>query len=1122
MLHLITGKIGSGKTEKLYSIIDEVIAAQKDEVLLIVPEQYSFETEKNIIARMGAQQADKVSVYSFTFLAKFLLNQFNYSNKPEINDSVRAVLMLLALENISDHLDVYSKSKYSAGFTTEILAMIKEFRQCGICADDLLASCKAMEQGNLKSKLLELSLILRSYDSLVEQSYIDDETSLERLRELIPETDWFNNKVILIDGFRGFTAQELRLIADLLPRSRELYITICTDKIFPLSDKNSVFAHTRRTASKLIDISKKCGMQKIDIINVVRDNSYENEELETLEKSIYSLEPEIFHQETKNIEICSAENFVGECDYVASKIKKLISEENYRCRDIAVISRDSSSYEQQIKASLKKYDVPVYIDKRQEIMTQPLINFVLAALKIAGEGFSIENIMRLLKTRLTTLSEEEIALLENFTIMWHINGNKWYEDFNGHPEGLGKEMLEKDAQTLENINKIRKSVVTPLIYFRNKFKNKKSALEASKAIYKLLCDFNVSQNLKALAAQLNESQEYALAQEQNRIWEILMQILDSVVLTLGETKLSAQRFEELFRVMVSRFSVGTLPAGLDEVTIGSADRIRVSSPKVVFALGVNDGIFPYIQTSKRILSRTERSTLMQYGLTLGQSAQEDVMEERFIAYNTLCSPIDKLYVSYTRKSLTGEALAPSELIFQIKKIFPNCKTADTVSIDKTEFIRSKKSAFEIMSREWSNQSALLESLKQFFENDSEYSGRFRALKRAANKTAFLIEDKNVATKLFGHDMYMSASRVETYYKCPFEYFCKYGLKASPQKTAELDPMQKGSIVHYVLEKLIKKYGSQKLCEMGNDERKVSVMKILEDYFNSNMSVKENNNDRFDYLYTTLGDTILSIVQRMVREFSVSSFEPIAFELPIDNTSQVKPLEIKLSDSGTLKLTGVVDRVDAMKVDDKTFIRVIDYKLSGKKFQLSDVLNGLNMQMLIYLFSIWKQGSGAYEEITPAGILYMPVKATTADLGRYASEDEIVEEQIKSSRMNGLVLDNSSVIVGMDKTCSSLFIPVKYDEKNQSFKGSLISLSEFSALFEKVKMILKEMGDSLHSGKIEAMPVFSQASASAYTDACKFCDYKSVCGFEKDNKRKELKAYSDNICFEILRGGEASD
>ena len=1118
MLRLITGRIGSGKTERVYAEIENLINSGSSSPVLIVPEQYSFETEKNIIRKLGAKKADTVGVYSFTFLSKLLLKQTGISFNGEISDSDRAMIMSLTLDEVNDALVFYKKESFSSGFINDISGMIKEFRQCAITPDDLIKSAKSVNEKSLGDKLSDFSLIQRTYSAIIENSFLDEETSLDLLHDNIDKTDWFSGRTVFIDGFRGFTSQEYRLIEDMLSRCDDVYVTVCTDKVTGLFEKNSVFAHTRRTASKLIRINEKVSREKAQIIPADYNSRAGRKDLDFLEKNLYSLSSASFDGKPENITVCAAESFMDECDFAASKIKELISSGKYRCRDIAVIARDSDTYERRIKASLRKYGVPVYIDKRQPVSSQPLIAFADAALGIAANGFSTENIMRLIKTGLTDIDEEQSSRLENYALMWSVSAGDWLRDFTGHPDGLGKAMLEHHAEELERINSCRRCITQPLYYFRESLKDT-DALGAAKALYDLVLKLNVKEHLKLLAAELFENGEYDLAQEQNKVWDIFIGLLNSISSAAGNKKMSAKKFYSLFNLMVSYSSMGAVPTGLDEITAASADRVQLSSPKVVFALGVNDGVFPFVQTNKKILSRQERDTLRSMGLDFSQTAEEDVMEERYIAYNTLCSACEKLYVTYTEKTLTGAQTPPSELVGQIKKLFPCIETVYTSSLQDFDFVRSEESAFEILAKNYNKYNAEDSVLREILKSSADYKGRLKALASAADKKEYHIDDENTAQKLFGRNMYVSASKAESFYKCPFQYFCKYGIKLKPLEKAELDQMQMGRIVHFVLENMLRENEKEKLLKMTDEEIETVVRDLLGLYFEQNMNIQDNDSERFRFLYSNIAGSICYIAKRMIMEFSVSEFVPVDFELPIDNDSEIKPIKIALLNGGVLQVIGCVDRVDMMKTEDVSFIRIIDYKLGGKKFKLGDVFYGLNMQMLIYLFSIWKNGTKKYGETVPAGILYMPGKSSSASLGRHASEEEIIAKQMKAGAMNGLLLDDSRSLYGMDKEKSGAFIPVKFDEKNNCFKGSIIDMSSLVSLYEKLCDLLKNMGNSLHSGKIEAVPVYSNESDSAFKDACTYCDYKSVCGFENNGRRTEIMKMSDEQCIAKLKDGE---
>ena len=1111
MLRLVTGRIGSGKTTRIYNEIGNSVE-QGREVTLIVPEQYSFHTEKKMLELLGARGADKVNVVSFSFLASNLLKKYGLNSKSAIDDSTRALLMSVALDEIGDDLQIYSRHRYSPAVIVQMLKTIKDFRQCSVTPDLIEETIGKMEPSLLRDKLREVMLVDRTYSALVEQNYFDDECALDILCGVLDEHKNFCGAEVFVDGFRGFTTQEYAVLERIMSQAKEVWISLCVDGE---DDPFGAFAHTHRTKRQLIRRAQKCGVDIAKPEKLVREDGL-NGELAALEENLYVGEVTPYESETEKVILCSAEDFESECEFVACTVKRLIRTEGIRCRDIAVISRSENNYSRKIRSALIKNGVPVFEDKRQPISSEPLIEFVRSAIEIGTSGFSTDALMRLAKTELTDLGIEEISRLENYALLWQINGNKWLDEWTAHPNGLGEKMLEENERELKEINEIRLRLVSPMKKFRVKMKEFTS-LEAAQAIYFLLVDMNVADNLKKLAIRLNERSQPERAAEQGRIWSLLMEMLDRIAVSLEGVRLTPSRFRDLFDLLVSTYSVGTLPQGLDEITIGSADRVKTTAPKVVFAVGMNDGVFPMIPNSDGIFSENDRRELAELELKTDDSNEEKLMEERFIAYNTLCSTSDRLYVTYSRKDINGGQASPSEIVSQIKKIFPKLSVVDTVCLDDLYRIEGRESAFDVMAKLTRQGGKLFSTLESYFEAQPEYSGRLAALRRGINKEEMQIKDRETATKLFGLNMYMSASRTEVYHKCPFEYFCKYGLNAKPRKTAELDPMQKGTAIHYILEKLISAYGSDGLVAMSKLDRDKCVLDILDEYFSENLTAGEEMGERFDYLFRQLGLIVCEVVDRLVAEFTNSDFVPAAFELSIDTDGEVGTYDIPLPDGGMLKLKGSVDRVDVAQQNGTTYIRVIDYKSSGKKFDLSEVFGGLNMQMLIYLFAIWKNGFRDYENIVPAGILYMPVNAPFVGTERDEDEAEIEKKKLKNAKMNGMVLDDSRVIYMMDNSGKGLFVPASI-KKDGGCSGTLISLKQMDLLMKRCEKILAQMAVDLHNGIIPIMPAHSESSQSPYNDVCKYCDYKEVCLADEDTPVKNIENIKHSESLMML-GGE---
>ena len=1120
MLHFILGRAGSGKTTTVHTLLEDYVRAGWQDLILLVPEQYSFYSERAMLERLGAKGAGSVEVLSFSRLAHSVFRLYGGKSGRAIDDAGRAILMSLALDSVGDSLEVYGRHRQSPAVISEMLGLSTELKQGAIAPGEMMDVSDRMQDCLLKKKTREIALVLSAYEALVARSFFDGQDELSNLYDTLLDHVFFAGKVVVIDAFRGFTGQELKVLERILAQSESVYMTLCTDSLYAPAGDTGVFAHTKRTANQIMDIAKKRGIQVAKPLFLpvegtggkaaIGDTRHKNEALTALERGLYNPEAVAYEALTDAVTLTAAGDIISECEFVALTIKRLLREEALRCRDIAVIARTAETYEAPLKSALKKCEVPVFIDKRQPIVTQPLIVLVRSAAEIAANGFSLDAVMRCLKTGLAGFAVEDVSMLENYALLWNINGNRWLRAWDAHPGGYGSELTDTDREFLKSLNRLREQVTAPLSKLHGSFENA-DGQSAATAIFDYLQDVSAGQNLKNLAIALEDEGEPVLALEQERLWDDLMEVLDSVAAALKDKKLNAKRFRELFDLVIATRSLGSIPQGLDEITIGSAGRIRTASPKVVFVVGANEGVFPRTPVSTGILNDLERQELIELGLAVADPAEFKIMEERFIAYTALSSASEQLFVSYARKDLAGAALSASDLVTQVKRLLPGCIKKDTVDIPAMDYVEGVRPAFELTAKLWNKGDSLYATLRAYFNGREDYKNKLEAFDRAVDQKPFEIRDKETAAALFGKNMYISASRVENFYKCAFSYFCKYGLKAEPRKIAELDPMQKGTILHYVLQRLLEKYPGKQIVALTKEQRLAEIKAIMDAYAQEKMGGMQGKEKRFEYLYNRLAAILAEVVNRLVRELENSSFEPVNFELAIDIDGDIPLYEIMLENGGVLKIKGSVDRVDLMLKDGKSYIRVVDYKSSGKKFVLSETLEGVNMQMLIYLFAIWHNGGELYGDVVPAGVLYMPTNAPAANLGRNASLEEIEAEKIKNSRMSGMLLNNMDVVIGMENDGEGIFIPAKL--KNDALEGSLITLEEMGKLKTRVDGMISKMAHSLHRGEIPAYP----AATDLMHPACIYCDYGPVCGRDSSTPLRFISKLSHEDALRIIDG-----
>lgn len=1120
MLYLILAAAGGGKTTHITNLIEQFSAGRYKKITLIVPEQFSFTSEKTMLGRVGAKAMADIDVLSFTSLGEKLVGRPAFHERRRLSDPAKAVLMKMALESVKDKLSLYGGHVNRKSVISEFVALSSEFKQNAVSTDSVRLALAQSENSLLKMKLNDIITVLDAYDAMTEGSYFNPDDLLTELCDILPENDYFKGRLVFIDGFRGFTAQEYKVLAHMLKKSAAVYVTLCTDNLQNSDDETDLFAHTKRTAKKLIEIAKKNGApvakpQYLSMRSKFNNfppqfKRFSSPELAALERELFSPAPNIYEEECGNITLCKAADIYSECEYIACTAKKIIREKGYRCRDIAVIARDSSGYEAPLRSALKKCGISVFEDSRQPVDASPVVALLSSAVSIAASGFDTETLMRYLKTGLAGFDTEEISLVENYSYLWKIGGSGWLGEWSRNPRGFGEEITDEDEIELEKLNAIRRKIVAPLCDLRDKLRDT-TGENAAESIFAFLEKIRASENIRSLAASLEKQGETGLALELERMWNVVIDMLDSLEALARGRNITAREIEDMLELMLGVQTVGSLPQGLDEITIGSADRIRTAAPKIVFIAGANNGIFPAVPSAGSALTDKDRRRMSEMGIELSDFGEYKLAEEKLIAYNAFCCASDMLFVCCPERNSKGEQLAPSELYIKIKTLFPACNEITAEEQDGLYYVEGKELAFERLAANKPEGNEIYASLNEYFKGENEFSGRIAALDRASGSRDFKIEDADIARKLFGKDMHISASRVESFYKCPFAYFCRYGIKAMPRKVAELDPMQRGTVVHYALEMLLTTYDRETLVKMSRAELLGFFDKILTEYLMSRLD-GANQSERFIYLFKKLINSVCDVAQRLITELSQSKFTPVDFELAIGGDGEIPSYEVE-SENGKVVIYGSIDRVDEAVLNGKKYIRVVDYKSSGKAFALSDVTQGLNMQMFIYLFALWQNGGKKYGEFTPAGVLYCPANSPLVSVDR-GTDDETVEKEIqKKCGMNGIVLDDPEVVVAMDESESGLFVPAKISKGE--LKGSLISLKQLEKLKKKADSVLAEMANALHSGEISARPAYGKS----YKNVCEYCDYKSVCSYEENIPVRELDDYDLKAVLENLEKGD---
>ncbi len=1086
MLQFVLGRAGSGKTEYMRRLLSDRALAGDSRCLMLVPEQYSFETEKAMLRLAGAQRANAIGVYSFTRLAETVFRREGGAAGRRLSDGGRRILMSSAVAACREHLEVYRSAAGTGRVTDMMLTAVNEMKMCGIGPQELFGAAERLEGRGLGQKVRELGLIYETYEALVAASYLDSRDDLTRLSDALETSAFFEGCTVAVDSFEGFTVQELRVLGRILQKAQTVIVSLCTDG---RGDDTGLFALVDRTHQRLQRLAKELGVPVLPPVVLTGAPRFQNESLKLLEAGLFSPEEGLAAQSSEGVTLYRARDVYRESEFVAASIRRLVRERGWRYRDISIICRDPQHYYGSLDVALKKRDIPCFLSQPMRVDAEPVTRFALGAFECVQSGLATDSLLELLKTGVSGFSAEEISDLENYAFLWKITGSDWREEFVRHPRGFGQEMTEEDRALLERLNSLRARLIEPLRRFADATRDA-TGEEISQAVYTLLTEYGLEETLPAYCARLEEKGEEELAKRQVRVWELLMELLDQMHSILGGRKVPRERYYQLLREVVAAEDVSEIPQTVDQVLFGTAEQVRQSSPKAAFLIGVVQGEFPLAPRSSGVFSDSERRALLELELPLGDPLEKKAIEERYLAYSVACAPSQELFISWPR-AYGGEDREPSELVAGVRALFPNL--APLEDLPEEFFADSYEAAFSYMAPRLHDPSPQAGALRLLFAEEPDYRGRLQALERAAGRGQQRVEDPELARQVYGERLFVSPTQVENFYSCAFKYFCRYGLNARERRPAEVDVMQYGTLMHYIFEQVFRLPKEQREA-WDENELEARIQGHIERYAQENLGGMELLTGRQKYRLGRMARSACKLVRHVEKELSQSKFTPAHLELGLGDDREYPPLKVETGTGRTVTVGGTIDRVDVYhSPSGQDYVRVIDYKTGRKMFRLSDVLYGLNMQMLVYLAALVENGQSL-----PAGILYMPAAEPSVSAGRGEGETSIESRAEKQLRMNGVVLADTEIIEAMESGAKGRFVPAALNKDGSLRKSSSPPLTEeqMGVVLGYSKKLIAAMGRELTRGAAQAQPNMKNHNA------CKLCPYGPVCGSEMEDRDVE--------------------
>lgn len=1093
-LKIVYGRAGTGKTSFCFNEIKKQIKTEK--VYIITPEQFSFTAEKNLLTTIGNSSIN-AEVITFQRIAYRVITTTQGIKEEILDDSAKQILLYSILLDKKENLRFLGNPEEN----NELLFnTITELKKHNITTNKLQEGIEKTKDNYLKFKLQDINTIYSCYEEKLKNTYLDSDDLLTKIVGNIENSNMFQNSIIYIDEFIGFTPQEYKIIEVLLSIAKEVIVTVSSDNI--LNTQKNMFYSNNKTAQKLIKLANGINIPT-ETIFLEKTYRFKNDEIKKLEKNLYSFNYSKYEEEPKQITLKLLQNPYKEIENVANEIDKKVRKEGYTYKDIAIITKNIHIYQKIIKAIFYKYGIPVFIDEKKDLSQNIFIQYILSVLAIFSKSWSHESVFSSLKTGFYNLEEEEIFNLENYCIKWGIKGKKWYEkDWD-----FGENQDEK-----EYWNNLRRKIVEPLLDFKTELNRAKTAKEITVKLYQFLKENEIENKLNKKISQMNKQGRVEMANEYASSANILINILNSIVALLGEKRTSFEKYYQLLKVGCTGDVLGNIPATLDQVIVGSIDRTRTYSIKIAYIIGVNDGEFPSNNLPEGFLNDKDRISLLENGLELAKTTEDLLYEEQFNIYKAFSSAKNELHVSYVSQDSQGNSKRPSVLIYKIKKIFPNLKEQSKL-IEEEFNIGNKTVTFDYLLKairkiyQGEDLDNIWYEIYQFYKQDNDYNQKLKHYMEVINNIGKTeqINEENII-KLYGNTLKTSVSKLEQYRKCPFSFYLKYGLQLKEKEELQLRTIDTGSFMHEVIN-LFFQYIEENNIEIKKIEEK-QLKEIVENIINNLLTMKKNyifsSTPKFINLTNRLKKVVTQSLFYIIYQLQVSDFQVAGTEVEFKKDSVYEPIIMELSNGKKIEITGKIDRVDIAKDDKGKYLRIIDYKSSAKDIDFNEIYLGLQLQLLTYMDAATK-----IENAIPAGALYFGLIEDIIKSNRNLSDEEIKEKIIKQFKMEGIILADINVIRMMDKHIDkgySNIIPAYIDKDGNlnDTRSSTVTKEQFESLQRYIKKLIRQISKEILNGNIEIKPYYNSRNRKS---SCQYCCYKSICNF---NPLVNKYLYSKNL------------
>lgn len=1105
-LKFVFGPSGSGKSSYLYQhVIQESMKYPERNYIVLVPEQFTMQTQKDLVMMHERKGIMNIDVLSFARLAYRVFEETGGGGLPVLDDEGKNLILRKIAGDYESELKMLGGHMKKQGYISEVKSVISEFTQYDIGKDEIERVMEsAGESSRLYYKLADIRLLYRGFTDYLREKYITKEELLDVLSCEVKKSERLKNSTVVLDGFTGFTPVQDRLLGELMRHCREVIVTVTMDRRgnpYVYEHPYQLFALSKQMVTSLLQIAKQNKIpveEPVELYDHVPWRFKEQEALAFLEKHLFRYGAGAYEKEQEQVKLHLAKNPREEAYAVAEQVRRMMREDRYRLRDIGVIVSDMDVYADHLKQAFIKYDIPFFMDHKRSILLNSFVEYIRSVLHMAEQSFSYESVFRFLRTNLAGFTYEEIDELENYVIGLGIKGYKhWQEKWTRKLRGMAQEDLDK-------MNHYRRQLVEKvdgLIYVLRQ--RRKTVADITRAIY----EFMVQENLQVRLAEQEElfkaKGELALAREYAQIYRIVIELFDKFVELLGDEQVSLSEYCKLLDAGLEEARVGVIPPEVDQVVIGDMQRTRLKDIKALLFAGANDVYLPGALLRTGLLSELDREKFAREKLTLSAGGKEKAYVQKFYLYLNLTKPSEKLDIYYSKVSADGKSVRPSYLIQELQKLFPKLKVRDEERYLKeqelTENIGFDRMIREFVQKRHETDGAWCELYNWYKKNPKWQEKVERFLEAGYYRKPLDALTEEAAKRLYGEEFETSITRMERFAVCAFSHFLTYGLGLREREEYDFQAADLGNVCHRALERFSYKVEREAgdWLKLTEEKRKQyveeSVEEAIADYGNSILYSSSRN----AYLIVRMKRMLEKTVWALTKQLAAGDFKPAAYELRFAN--------------------GKIDRVDTCEDGDCVYVKVIDYKTGSKSFDVTALYHGLQLQLMVYMDAAlqMEQKKHPEKEILPAGVFYYRIQDPLIDRPKEGEEQESILKELKP---DGMISLEKEVLEHLDHCMvgESSVIPVKYNKNGSLSKSSkAASAQDFYLMMKYAVNKVEEIRQKILSGDVKVNPYRRGTETS-----CDYCSYRQICGFDtkmEGYRYREIEAMSVDKVIQAMKG-----